>query len=382
MSWSKAIVGRMRTGLARRRGPAPEGSARRGRGVRNRLWPLVLALVGLGALATLMSWAGAGDVARTLAQAGWLVIPLAAFHIGSLTLDAAAWRVLTPPPQPDLLVFLAARWVREGVNALLPAAQLGGEVVAVRLLARAGAGAAKSSALVGIDLATEFLAMTVVGCLGAAALVELAPAAEQAQAILIAAAMVPAAVAAVAVLLLQHIGLLGRLANRIAPRWPKAAGQLRAAQDAATAAWDRPGALLRATALHCLGWGAGAFETWIVLKALAHPLRLEQAFALETTSEVLRSFGFAVPGLLAVQEGSLVLVGGVLGLTATEAIALSLFRRARDISLGVPALLIWQAMKGRRPRRDDEPGNKIHSGRSMGSFGCWRMDHVERSGQQ
>lgn len=362
ISWGEAIVRRIRTDLTRCDGPAPEGSAQRGRGVRNRLWPLVPALIGLGALATLISWAGAEDVVRTLAQVGWLVVPLAAFHVVPLTLDAAAWRVLTPPPRPDLLVFLAARWVREGVNALLPAAQLGGEVVAVRMLARADGGAAKSGALVGIDLATEFLAMVVVGCLGAAALVELAPAAEQAQAILIAAAMVPAAVAAVAVLLLQRISLLGRLANRIAPRWLKAAGQLRAAQDAATAAWDRPGALLRATALHCLGWSGGAFETWIVLKALAHPLRLEQAFALETTSEVLRSLGFAIPGLLAVQEGSLVLVGGVFGLSETEAIALSLFRRARDISLGVPALLIWQAMERRRPRRDDDPSNRIHSG--------------------
>ncbi len=341
----------------------------------------VLVAIGIGALGVLVYWAGVGDVARALARLGWLMVPLAAFHVVPLTLDASAWRVITPPPRPRLLVFMAARWVREGVNALLPVAQLGGEVVAVRMLARAGGGTAKSTALVAIDLASEFLAMVVVGCIGAGALFELAPPAERAQVTFVAAAMLPATMAAVSLACLQRIGLLGRIADRLRPRWPKAGEQLRAAQEAATAAWARPGALLHATALHGLGWSAGAVETWVVLKALAHPLRIEQAFALETTSEVLRSFGFAVPGLLAVQEGSLVLVGGLLGLSATEAIALSLFRRARDISMGVPALLIWQGMEGRRPKRDDELGKRVHSGRRIRNYGCWRMDHVERGGQ-
>ena len=87
------------------------------------------------------------------------------------------------------------------------------------------------------------------------------------------------------------------------------------------------------------------------LAAFGHPLSPILAFALEATTEVLRSFGFAVPGMLAIQEGSLILVGALVGLSSTEAVALSLFRRARDVSLGLPALIAWLLFE-RKMRRE------------------------------
>lgn len=325
--------------------PARRSTVKRGLAV-------LLGLAGAAGFAALVLSAGLSEVMQQLSMVGWTLLPLAMLHVVPIALDASAWRMLQPPPRPSLAAFMAARWVREGVNALLPGAQIGGEVAAVRMLARFGASAAKTGAVVSIDLATEFLSMVIVGTIGAIALYELSPADSKDQAMLVGWALLPPGAVAVGFLLVQRTTLLARLADRIKARRPRTAGRLLEAQSALTAAWSRPRQLALAVGLHSLGWMAGAAATWAMLNALGHPLRPEQAFALETTTEVLRSFGFAIPGLLGVQEGSLILVGGFLGLPPAGAVALSLFRRARDIGLGLPALALWYLVQHtRRPRR-------------------------------
>lgn len=44
-------------------------------------------------------------------------------------------------------------------------------------------------------------------------------------------------------------------------------------------------------------------------------------------------------------------VGTLFGMGPETALALSLLRRARDLSFGVPALLAWQLAEGRRALR-------------------------------
>jgi hypothetical protein len=55
-----------------------------------------------------------------------------------------------------------------------------------------------------------------------------------------------------------------------------------------------------------------------------------------------------VPGALGVQEGAYMLLGGMLGLAPEMGLALSLVKRVRDLLLGIPALLGWQAVEGGR----------------------------------
>lgn len=343
-------MSRTAAGRTARPGPRVNGGAR---------WrTAALVLAGLAATGAVAAWAGVGDVARILAGAGWALAPLAGAHGVSLWLDAAAWAVLAPEPRPRVPTFLAARWVRESVNALLPAAQIGGEAVAVRLLARAGAGVGWQGAVVALDLATEFASMVVLGAVAAAVLLADVAPARRGEAVAVALAMLPPAAVALAFLVGQRFGLLGALARRLDGRWPGLASGLRDAQVAATAVWDRPAAVLASVGLHALGWLSGAVETWVALIALGHALPLDRAFALEGTTEVLRAFGFAVPGTLGIQEGSLIVVGGLLGLAPAEAVALSLFRRARDVAVGLPALGAWWFWDGRRRRTAEanEPG--------------------------
>ena len=69
----------------------------------------------------------------------------------------------------------------------------------------------------------------------------------------------------------------------------------------------------------------------------------------------IRGFAFVVPNALGVQEGAYIMLCGMFGVPPEVALALSLLRRGRDFTIGVPALLAWQILEGRlallRPRR-------------------------------
>jgi hypothetical protein len=52
-----------------------------------------------------------------------------------------------------------------------------------------------------------------------------------------------------------------------------------------------------------------------------------------------------------VQEAGYAGLGALFGVTADVALAASLLRRARDLALGVPILLVWQFVEARRLRR-------------------------------
>jgi len=73
--------------------------------------------------------------------------------------------------------------------------------------------------------------------------------------------------------------------------------------------------------------------------------------AIESLLFAVRNAAFIVPVGLGVQEGAYALLGPLFGLPAEAALALSLIKRARDISIGVPLLLSWQFVEMRQPSR-------------------------------
>ena len=70
--------------------------------------------------------------------------------------------------------------------------------------------------------------------------------------------------------------------------------------------------------------------------------------AIEALVFAVRSIAFVVPGALGVQEGAYLLIAPLFGLDPQAAIALSLLKRARDVTIGLPALVAWQAGEGRK----------------------------------
>ncbi len=62
------------------------------------------------------------------------------------------------------------------------------------------------------------------------------------------------------------------------------------------------------------------------------------------------NFAVLVPGYLGVQEAVLAALGALFGIAPEVTLAFSLIRRARDLAIGVPVLLLWQVFEARRVR--------------------------------
>jgi uncharacterized membrane protein YbhN (UPF0104 family) len=77
-----------------------------------------------------------------------------------------------------------------------------------------------------------------------------------------------------------------------------------------------------------------------------HPTYAD-AVAIESLAQAARGAAFAVPGAVGVQEGGLVVLCALFGVPAHSALALSLIKRAADILVGVPGLVVWHTLETR-----------------------------------
>jgi hypothetical protein len=103
--------------------------------------------------------------------------------------------------------------------------------------------------------------------------------------------------------------------------------------------------------IHLATWIGSGLEIWLALRFMGIELGVASVLALESLLYGARSVAFLVPNAVGVQEGAYVALGAVLGLSPEAALALSLLKRGRDLAIGVPALLVWQAIEGRRALR-------------------------------
>ena len=71
------------------------------------------------------------------------------------------------------------------------------------------------------------------------------------------------------------------------------------------------------------------------------------AVAIESFVYAARTAAAFVPSALGVQEAAYMVLTPLFGVGAEFGLAVSLLKRARDIALGVPILLIWQAVESR-----------------------------------
>jgi len=76
-------------------------------------------------------------------------------------------------------------------------------------------------------------------------------------------------------------------------------------------------------------------------------ISLTDALALEALLCTLRSIAAFVPAALGVQEAGYAMLAPLFGLPAEMGLAVSLLKRAREIVIGIPALIYWQMVEGR-----------------------------------
>lgn len=311
----------------------------------------ILALIGLLAATALIGYHGFGDVAAAVATVGWLVVPLALYHAVPVAVFAFALKILaSASPAARFVPLFMLRWVRESVNDMLPVAQIGGDVVQGRLLAARGVPAAQAGAVVVIDVALKITSQFTFALLGLAlfALAGL----DTWLLSRMAAGLLVVGLLFAGFFVAQQYGafdIIMRLLSRFERRGerPVFAG-LHDLQDKITSLFHERGRMAAAFGVHFVAWVLGTGETWFALTLLGFPVSLMDALIFESLIQAIRGSAFIIPGALGVQEGGYLLVGTAFGLGPDTALALSLLRRARELILGLPGILCWQFLEGRR----------------------------------
>jgi putative membrane protein len=288
-----------------------------------------------------------------LERAGRVLLWLVPLHALPLFLDVLGWRVLLARWRESrfgTLFWIAT--VREAINRLLPAANIGGELVGIRLLAERGVDGVICAASVATEVVLTVVSQYVFVLVGVLCLLRLTHTVQLADDVLIGlAATLPLVVLLAALLRYGSVfERMERLAVRLLGEQALSflAGQS-ASLDAAIRELcsDRP-RLATAMAWQVTGMVSGSLETWFALRWLGHPVPFGAAVALESLTMTVRNFVFLVPAGLGVQEASLVGFGALLGINGDLAMALSLAKRMREILFGTPALLSWYWVEGRR----------------------------------
>lgn len=309
------------------------------------------ALAGLLLAIVLIAQHGLGAITQAVLTIGWGLVGVAAFHLVPMTFSALAWHsLLTAPWRRPVAVLLAARWIREAANNLLPMSLVGGELVGARILTFYGVPAGMACATIVVDLTMETVTQFLFTMLGLALLVAGGNGGSAAYwvvvGLLIAA---PALAGFVAVqrngLFARLEGLLARVAQRYGWRWLQRIAGL---DEAVQAQYQNRRSLSLSCVFHLWSWVIGAGEVWMALRLMGIPFGFREALILESLGQAVRSAAFAVPGALGVQEGGFMLLGGMFGLTPESGLALSLVKRVRELVTGLPALVAWQIMEGRR----------------------------------
>jgi putative membrane protein len=313
----------------------------------------LLTLVGgtLGAVLTvwLLARFGLGHVLALLHQAGWGIVLVIAFHAIQVGFCAAAWsaiagRALT---KPSLSQFAVLRWVREGVNSLLPVAQVGGEFVAARLLCRRGMTLTRATACTVCDLSTEMvtqIAFTVAGLLILLILLALLGRSHVTDEVV--GGLGLACLAALGFIGGQWFGLaslLERGLTRLGAQFGwQGMGEIAGLHAAITGLYRSPDSVGLALLYQSISWLLGAVEVCLALHFLGHDVSLAEGLVIESLSQAVKATGFIVPGALGISEGGFIVVGALFGLSPQVSIALALIKRLREIVLGLPALAAWQ----------------------------------------
>lgn len=307
-----------------------------------------VALGGVAAIGVLLgasaSWRGLAEVGGGLLRSAWLLPALVALHLGQLYLAGRCWRALFTGAAPGVPAFYRLRIIREGIDSLLPVAQIGGEVVGTRLLARLGVPLPRAAASVIVDVTLELLTQVAFLLTGLALLALRSDGVAWRHWL---AALIGGSVVTGIVLLLQQVGglrVLEGLLRGIARRWPVLAGaSLDGIHAEALGFYRGRRALGRSIGLHYVAWALGSVETWAVLTVLGVPVSPAQAFIVESLGMAGRSAGFAIPAALGAQEGGFLLASAAVGIGAGPALALSLMKRLREILVGSVGLVLWRA---------------------------------------
>lgn len=302
--------------------------------------PLIIACA-LGGATLLLALVMTSSPAAIVSIISGSALPLVAasvYRVVPLSLYAVSWRLLIAPAnRPRSSMLLRLRWIGESVNALLPVAQVGGDVARARLLAKQGAPGRIAAASMVADLGMGAASQVVFTATGAIAFSLHGSLGALSRGILI--VCIALAAGAGALVFVARVGV-GRILRRL--RMLRALHAHADTVDQALAdILARRADLFLAFALHLVGWFTQVFETWLILHLIGVAVSAAGALAIESLALAARSAVFVVPGGVGVQEGALMLLAAPFGIDAPVALSLGLIKRMREVLVGAPAVIAW-----------------------------------------
>jgi putative membrane protein len=308
-------------------------------------------IAGLTVFALLVGFYGIGDIVAIMAVAGIAGLALiAATHILPLAAEAIGWGYLFERTQrPRFRTLIWTRWIGESVDTLLPVAQVGGDLVRVRLLAKLGMPATLVAATLVTDVTLALVTLIIFTLLGVVLLASYVTTDGLVLPVLLAVLVSIAAVGGF--YLAQQRGLFGILArllqNFVGPLDAKFVDGADAIDRESRRIYARRKDILLNALWQSGAYLLGALEVWIALWLLGYPVTLFEAFLIESLVQGVRTAAFFIPGALGAQEGGFLVVGTLLSLPAEAALALALTRRVRELVFGIPGILAWQWFEAR-----------------------------------
>lgn len=326
-----------------------------------KLAAILAAIAGIILGTCVVGYYGFGAVADALLAIGWGGFAIVClYHLVLFGLLGLSWWVIVPKHgAAKPWIFVVSRAIRDAGSDVLPLSQIGGFVMGARAATLLGLAGPVAIATTVVDITVEMLAQLGYTGLGLGLLLYARPGTELAYGV--AAAIVVTLAAAIAFIVAQRraLDLFEGFARRIARQsLPSATARMRPVQDAIYACYRHPPGLAQGFAFHLAGWIANGIEAWIALSLMGVPVSLAAVLTIESLLYAARSAAFFVPNALGVQEGVYVMLGSLFGLPPETMLALSLLKRARDIIIGVPMLLLWQGLEsGRLWKRRARPAS-------------------------
>lgn len=310
----------------------------------------IAGLAGLALLTGLIAYYGWVPVLEAVASSRWGTALVVVARAVALCGAGIGWWLVLIPVRPGPRLFVALRFIRDAINTLIPFAVVGGDAIGARLLAQFGLAMNLAIASVLVDIFLQVVALLIFLLAGICIVLNLAGSHElTVTAFVIAALGVPAVVGFFLVL---NFGAFDPVV-----RWIVAFGekhQWAAFNHVADLGgrlqqiWRDHRKLSVSLAVHTVTVFFGATEVWIALAFMGYPVTPIEAIAIESLGQGTRAAAFMLPGGLGVQDGTLIAAGAIFGVPAEVALAMALIKRVPDLVLGIPSLLAWQALEGRR----------------------------------
>ncbi len=316
-----------------------------------RFFPILAVVAGIAAMVALVWRLGAAAVLHSLIAIGpFGFASVCLIHIALIALMGLAWWALLPGTKPWVAIW--GRFVRDAGSEVLPLSQVGGYVLGTRAVAISGVAATCGAASTIVDVTLEFVGQLAYVGLGLVWLLHLHTAGIAPG--LVVSGLAGASLLAIAFVIVQRRGVryADRIAGILGQGWAeRTAAGAAALHNALEAIYRHHAGLWSSFLLHFLCWILSASEIWVALAFAGQPIPFGSALIIESLVYALRTSAFFVPNAIGVQEGAYVLLGGVFGLSPEMALALSLLKRARDLTIGLPVLAWWQIIEGGRLSR-------------------------------